>query len=117
MILPLAFAALVSAFAGSPSAAAPVQRFTLIIGANSGGAGRPQLQYAISDAERVARVLVDLGGVSPANEIVLKQPRLREGWGRRLCRRPPARSESLRSSQAPASAPCLILSNSRESIS
>ena len=77
-MLPLAFAALVSAFAGSPSAAAPVQRFTLVIGANSGGADRPLLQYAISDAERFARVLVELGGVSPANEIVLKQPRLRE---------------------------------------
>jgi hypothetical protein len=63
---------------GSAPAAVPVQRFTLIIGANSGGAGRPPLQYAVSDAERLARVLVDLGGVSPANEIVLKQPRLRE---------------------------------------
>ena len=77
-MLPLAFAALVSALAGSPSAAAPVQRFTLVIGANSGGADRPLLQYAISDAERFARVLVDLGGVAPANEIVLKQPRLRD---------------------------------------
>ena len=55
-----------------------VQRFTLIIGANLGGADRPRLQYAISDAERVARVMVELGGVDPANEIVLKQPRLSE---------------------------------------
>ncbi len=52
-----------------------VQRFTLIIGANLGGADRPRLQYAITDAERVARVMVELGGVDPANEIVLKQPR------------------------------------------
>lgn len=55
-----------------------VQRFTLIIGANLGGADRPRLQYAITDAERVARVMVELGGVDPANEIVLKQPRLSE---------------------------------------
>ena len=47
------------------AAAAPVQRFTLVIGANSGGADRPLLQYAVSDAERFARVLVDLGGVAP----------------------------------------------------
>jgi hypothetical protein len=53
-----------------------VQRFTLIIGANLGGADRPPLQYAITDAERVGRVLVELGGVEPANEIVLRQPRL-----------------------------------------
>ena len=58
-----------------------VQRFTLIIGANLGGADRPRLQYAITDAERVARVMVELGGVDPANEIVLKQPRLSEMVG------------------------------------
>jgi hypothetical protein len=56
----------------------PIQRFTLVIGANSGGANRPKLQYAVSDAERFARVLVDLGGVSQANEIVLRQPRIRD---------------------------------------
>ncbi len=59
-------------------AAGPLQRYALIVGANSGGAGRPQLQYAISDAERFARVMVDLGGVLPGNEIVLRQPKLRE---------------------------------------
>ncbi len=55
-----------------------VQRFTLIVGANFGGAERPRLQYAIADAERFARVLVDLGGVSPANETILRQPKLRD---------------------------------------
>src|SRR5207249_1274266 len=48
-------------------AAAALQRYALIVGANSGGANRAQLQYAISDAERFARVMVDLGGVDPAN--------------------------------------------------
>jgi len=62
--------------AGSP--AAPLQRFTLVIGANAGGADRVQLQYAISDAERFARVMVELGGVALANEIVLRQPKLRD---------------------------------------
>jgi Caspase domain len=69
----------VIAMGGRPAAAGvPVQRFTLVIGANFGGAERPRLQYAVSDAERFARVLVDLGGVPPANEIVLKQPKLHD---------------------------------------
>jgi hypothetical protein len=70
--------ALVALMAAPPAAAAPLQRFTLIVGANSGGADRPQLQYAVSDAERLARVLVELGGVSPGNAIVLKQPRMKD---------------------------------------
>jgi caspase domain-containing protein len=49
-----------------------------VIGANLGGAERARLRYAVSDAERFARVLVDLGGVAPANAIVLRQPALRE---------------------------------------
>jgi caspase domain-containing protein len=59
-------------------AAGPLQRFALVVGANSGGGDRPRLQYAVADAERFARVMVELGGVAPANEIVLKQPKLRE---------------------------------------
>ena len=55
-----------------------MQRFALVAGANDGGPDRPALQYAVSDAERSARVLVDLGGVSPANAILLRQPKLRE---------------------------------------
>src|SRR5215471_9082413 len=56
----------------------PLQRFLLVVGANAGGGDRPKLQYAISDAERFARVMVELGGVLPANEVVLKQPRVKE---------------------------------------
>jgi len=62
----------------SASGAGPLQRYALVVGANAGGGDRPALQYAISDAERFARVMVDLGGVAPANEIVLKQPKLRD---------------------------------------
>jgi len=75
MLLALALLVLLPINAAAQSR---VQRFTLIIGANLGGADRPRLQYAITDAERVARVMVELGGVDPANEIVLKQPRLSE---------------------------------------
>jgi hypothetical protein len=60
------------------SAAGPLLRYALVIGANAGGGDRPTLQYAISDAERFARVMVDLGGVTPANEILLRQPKIRE---------------------------------------
>ena len=58
--------------------AASLERYTLVIGANSGGANRPQLLYAVSDAERFARVMIELGGVAPPNEIVLKQPKLHD---------------------------------------
>lgn len=57
--------------------AGPLQRYTLIVGANSGGADRPQLRYAVSDAERMAAVLVDLGGVDRDKEIVLRDPTVR----------------------------------------
>jgi hypothetical protein len=66
MLMPL------SAWAGT------LQRFTLIVGANNGGADRPQLKYAVSDADRFARVMLELGGVSPENEIVLKEPGVAE---------------------------------------
>jgi hypothetical protein len=59
-------------------AAEPLERHILVIGANTGGRDRPQLKYAISDAERFARVLVELGGVTPGNETILKQPKLHD---------------------------------------
>ena len=59
-------------------AAGPLQRYALVVGANAGGADRPQLRYAVSDAERFARVLVDLGGVAPGDRSSCRQPKLRE---------------------------------------
>ena len=76
-LLALATLAGVNVLPGAASAAT-VQRFALVAGANRGGADRPLLQYAVSDAERFARVLADLGGVGPAQAIVLRQPRVRE---------------------------------------
>jgi hypothetical protein len=55
MLLALALLALLPI---NVAAQSRVQRFTLIVGANLGGADRPRLQYAITDAERVARVMV-----------------------------------------------------------
>jgi len=60
------------------TAAIPIQRFLLVIGANAGGGDRAKLQYAISDAERFARVMVELGGVPRANEVLLRQPKVKD---------------------------------------
>ena len=66
------------ALATPATGAVPVQRFLLVIGANAGGNDRPKLQYAISDAERFAHVMVELGGVPASNEVVLRQPKLKD---------------------------------------
>jgi hypothetical protein len=73
-----ALAALSIVATASDADGATVQRFTLVIGANEAGPDRPQLRYAVTDAERFARVLVELGGVTRENEIVLRQPKLRD---------------------------------------
>jgi uncharacterized caspase-like protein len=78
VILPVLFLTLALPLERPATAVPTVQRFTLVIGANAAGADRPQLRYAIADAERFARVLVELGGVSRANEILLKQPRVQD---------------------------------------
>jgi hypothetical protein len=76
----MTIALLVSSFVATPAGAAPagVQRHALVVGANYGGPDRPALRFAISDAERFARVVVELGGVSSQNATLLKQPGLRE---------------------------------------
>jgi len=58
-------------------AQAEVQRFALIAGTNFGGADRPLLRYAVSDAERFTQVLSELGGLNQANTILLKEPKVR----------------------------------------
>jgi hypothetical protein len=55
-------------------ASAGTRRFALVAGANDGGAARPQLLYAGTDAQAVARVLTDLGGVAPADTVLLLEP-------------------------------------------
>jgi hypothetical protein len=52
-------------------APAVIRRFALIAGTNDGGGDRVQLRYAATDARAVARVLAELGGVLPADELVL----------------------------------------------
>jgi len=59
-------------------AASGVRRFALVAGANFGGDDRPLLKYAVSDALSFAQVLTSMGGVDPADRVVLKQPSLGE---------------------------------------
>jgi len=51
-----------------------LRRFALVAGANNGGPQRVLLHYAQSDARAVARVLRDLGGISPEDTILLLEP-------------------------------------------
>lgn len=69
---------LIAASASPAWCAGPVERYALVVGANSGGPGRAELRYAVSDAEHFARVMVELGGVAAQHEILLRQPKLRD---------------------------------------
>jgi hypothetical protein len=75
-----ALAALALAAAPSAAAAAPsgpsrgVRRLALIAGANDGGPERARLRYAESDARTISGVLTELGGVSPADRVLLVDP-------------------------------------------
>jgi len=53
-------------------ARADVQRFAVIIGNNQGQGPDVTLRYAEADADKVARVLRDLGGFRPADMVVLR---------------------------------------------
>ncbi|MBX7101438.1 MAG: caspase family protein [Myxococcaceae bacterium] len=48
-----------------------VHRLALVVGVNDGGAERPALRYAATDAQSLARVLVELGGLAAADAVVL----------------------------------------------
>ena len=79
-ILVLLLAALVAASSAAASAGAdapsPLRRFALVAGSNDGGASRVRLRYAATDAQAVARVLRDLGGVRDDDLVLLVDPDL-----------------------------------------
>ncbi len=60
--------------AAEPEAAPATRRIALIVGANDGGPSRVKLRYAGTDARSLARVLVEIGGLERADEIVLQEP-------------------------------------------
>jgi hypothetical protein len=79
----LALIILLAALSAAAAAAAaagslPLRRFALVAGSNDGGAGRVRLRYAATDAQAVARVLRDLGGVRDEDLVVLVDPNLAE---------------------------------------
>jgi hypothetical protein len=60
--------------AAEPEAAPATRRVALIVGANDGGPSRVKLRYAGTDARSLARVLVELGGLERADQVVLIEP-------------------------------------------
>jgi len=57
---------------------ATLHRFLLVVGANNGGHDRVKLSYARTDAESMARVLRQLGGVHSGDSTVLLDPSVDE---------------------------------------
>ncbi len=51
-----------------------VRRFALVVGANDGGSERVVLRYAVDDANAVAKVLVEIGGLAEQDRAVLRDP-------------------------------------------
>jgi hypothetical protein len=62
----------------APQEEGPLRRFLLAVGSSEGGSRRAELRYALSDAEAVATVFRELGGVASADEIVLRNPDRRQ---------------------------------------
>jgi hypothetical protein len=60
--------------APSVSADAPLRRLALVAGVNRATSDRVALRYAVTDAERFAAVVTHLGGVTPADCVVLREP-------------------------------------------
>lgn len=67
-----------AAAGAAPMGAAPMERFVLAAGANDGGHGRTPLRYAVTDAERFGELMVQMGGVDPANRVLLRDPGRRD---------------------------------------
>ena len=59
------------------------RRFGLVIGANNGGPGRHNLQFALDDARAVMKVLEDMGGLQSGDGRLLDQP-TRENFFREM---------------------------------
>jgi hypothetical protein len=55
----------------SGAAAAETRRIAIVVGSNEGAGDRPALRFAETDASKVAAVLVELGGISTADVLLL----------------------------------------------
>lgn len=63
-----------AALTGASSARADVLRFGLFVGSNRGGEHEQPLRFATTDAQRMQEVLVELGGFSPLDALILREP-------------------------------------------
>nr|WP_255216623.1 caspase family protein [Pseudenhygromyxa sp. WMMC2535] len=72
----LVVVALIGLGAGPARAGEPtkVRRVALLVSANDGGGERDRLLYAASDAQSLAKVLGDLGGLRSSDRLVLEEP-------------------------------------------
>jgi hypothetical protein len=59
---------------GHDAFAGELRRFAVVVGANNGGGERELLRYAVDDAQSVASVLQELGGVRPSDTVFLEDP-------------------------------------------
>ncbi|WNG26764.1 caspase family protein [Cystobacter fuscus] len=62
---------LVSSVADAAPAQNGVRRLALLVGVNDGGPERTRLRYAATDAQSFSQVLGELGGVAPADRVLL----------------------------------------------
>lgn len=56
----------------------PLRRFGLFIGANDGGSDRIRLRWAVADADRMADVMTEIGGIRPQDSYVIEDPTKRD---------------------------------------
>ena len=64
----------VAILAASTAAPAASQRIAIVVGANHGALGRPDLRYSYRDAQNVADALIQVGEFKPADVQVLHDP-------------------------------------------
>jgi hypothetical protein len=73
-MLMVMIAALVAPAAAAATGPAPTRRFAVVAGANRGPADRVALRYAVTDADRFAKLVTGMGGVAPEDCVMLREP-------------------------------------------
>lgn len=74
LLLVCTVAVIASAHAHASTPPPALRRFALVVGSNTGGAGRETLRYAGHDATNIAEVLRQIGGVAKADLARLEDP-------------------------------------------
>jgi hypothetical protein len=70
----LAMAVLLASAVPRLEAQSLIKRYVVAVGANSGGKARVRLKYAVSDAQSIARIFEELGGVAKEDVLLLIDP-------------------------------------------